>query len=283
MPQGLSGVRVVCLESRRSFEMSKLVEKQGGVPIAAPSMKEVPLSEQAEALAFADVLMSGQCDLLLLLTGVGARLLFDALKSRLDDETVRRALSTVAVYCRGPKPLAVCREWGIVPKGVAPEPNTSDDLRLLVERQESLAGKRIYVQEYGRPSVELRAALEAGGAHVETIGVYSWTLPDDTAPLEAAIRALCSGEADAIVVTSAQQLEHLMLVAGRLGLNGRLLERLRNDVVVASIGPVTSEALQALGVAATTTPPHPKMGHLVSHLASEWPRLAQRRAGGGVT
>ena len=46
MPDALNGLRVVSFESRRSAEMAELIRNYGGEPIAAPSMREVPLTDQ---------------------------------------------------------------------------------------------------------------------------------------------------------------------------------------------------------------------------------------------
>lgn len=277
MPKGLDGVRVVCLESRRSSEIAVLVRKQGGTPIVAPSMQELALEQQSDALAFADVLSSGRCDLLLLLTGVGARMLFDVVETKLGSERTNELLGGLPIYCRGPKPLVVLKERSLVPKGVAPEPNTSQQLLSLLLANEDIAGKRVYVQEYGRPSPELCQPLTELKALVFALPVYGWGLPDDLEPLRGAARALAEGNADAIVFTSAQQLEHLLLIADELGCRSELLRRLSDEIVIASIGPVTSEGLEQRGLRPDTTPEHPKMGHLVSHLARHWASLAGKR------
>jgi uroporphyrinogen-III synthase len=278
MPNGLAGVRVVCLESRRSPEMARLVEKQGGIALSAPSMQEVALTAQAEALAFVEPLSQHSCDVLLLLTGVGARLLFDLLETRLTRSQVVELLRYPKIYCRGPKPMAVLKELGLTPHGVAAEPNTWRELLSLLERAE-LRGKHVYIQEYGRATPELTQALQARGALVHAIPVYAWSLPDDVAPLERAARALADASVDAVAFTSGQQLEHLLTVATRLGCHDALLAALKSSVVVASIGPVTSEALAQFGVVADVVPAHPKMGQLISTLANRWSSLgkAQRR------
>src|SRR5216683_6328568 len=82
MRQGLSGLRVVSFESRRSAEMAELIRNYGGEPIEAPSMREVPLTDQREALAFGETLLAGDWDVLMLLTGVGTRILLAALSTR---------------------------------------------------------------------------------------------------------------------------------------------------------------------------------------------------------
>ena len=51
MPHTLNGLRVVSFESRRAAEMAELIRNYGGEPIQAPSMREVPLTDEREALA----------------------------------------------------------------------------------------------------------------------------------------------------------------------------------------------------------------------------------------
>jgi hypothetical protein len=57
MPHALNGLRVASFESRRSAEMAELIRNYGGEPIQAPSMREVPLTDQREALAFGETLL----------------------------------------------------------------------------------------------------------------------------------------------------------------------------------------------------------------------------------
>src|SRR3990172_6706992 len=79
--RGLEGLRVLSLESRRAEQMAKLIENHGGIPVSAPSMREVPLGENPAALAFAADLFAGKFDAVIFLTGVGTRILFGAVAS----------------------------------------------------------------------------------------------------------------------------------------------------------------------------------------------------------
>ncbi len=72
---GFEGLRVLALESRRAMELSKLISTYGGQPVVAPAMREVPLESNKEALAFATKLFAGEFDMIIFLTGVGARAL----------------------------------------------------------------------------------------------------------------------------------------------------------------------------------------------------------------
>jgi uroporphyrinogen-III synthase len=261
-------LRVVSLESRRSEEMVRLLSRYGFSPIAAPSMREVPLEDQVEALAFGDVLLAGECDLLVLLTGVGLRALLDVLATRHPRERLVEALRAMPIACRGPKPVAVLKELGLKAALIAPEPNTTRELIAALEPVE-VSGKRVFVQEYGRPNEELRAYLSSRGASVQVVPVYAWRLPEDTAPLRRAIQLLSSGCVDAVLFTAAQQLEHLMQVAHDEQRQNALLSALGKEVLVASIGPVTSDALRERGIGVDLEPVHPKMGHLVKELSEK--------------
>ena len=123
-----TGLRVLALESRRAAEMAELIRKQGGEPFVAPSLREVPVDENAETFRFAERCFAGEFDMMVLLTGVGTRQLTRLLATRYAETAFPDALRRVTVVARGPKPVAALREMGITPAIVAPEPNTWREL-----------------------------------------------------------------------------------------------------------------------------------------------------------
>jgi uroporphyrinogen-III synthase len=272
-------MRIVSLESRRGGDLASLLRRHGGEPIEAPSMAERPLADQAEALAFGERLMAGECDGLVLLTGVGLESLVDALTTRWPREAVLAALGRTALLCRGPKPVAAIKREGLQPAAVAPEPNTWRELLSAIDAWRSVAGLRLFVQEYGERNENLLQGLRERGATVQPVPIYAWTLPDDTAPLEAAIRALCDGGADAVLFTSGQQLRNLVEIATRLGLLAELNAAFSSRVLVASIGPLTTQTLLAAGLPVDLEPERPKMGPLAIAVTGRGPQLlAAKRA-----
>jgi uroporphyrinogen-III synthase len=274
-----SPLKVVSLESRNATEMVRLLARHGCEAISAPSMREVPLTDQHEAFTFGERLLGPGCDIVLLLTGVGTRLLVEALSTRFARDAVIAALGRSRLVCRGPKPVAALKGLGLRPTLVAPEPNTWQDLLTLLDAELPVAGRDVFVQEYGRPNAALLDGLRARAAKLHTVAIYAWAMPLDTAPLTAAIEALCRDQADVLMFTSAQQLEHLFTLAAELGRAAALLEALQRRVLCASIGPMTSEALEARGIPVDLMPAHPKMGHLVTAVASEGASLlAAKRA-----
>lgn len=271
------GLKVLSLESRRAVEMSRLIETYGGKPISAPSMREVPLAETDDVLVFARGLIAGQFDLVIFLTGVGARALLQVLSEAHLAEPFLHALRRVKVAVRGPKPAAVLREWNVPIALSAPEPCTWRELlNVLVDSCENLHALRVVVQEYGVSNTEFLSALRERGATVKEVAVYRWELPEDTAPLRTAVSNLVAHQIDVALFTTGVQAIHLFRIAAEMGQQDRLRSALK-DVVIASIGPATSETLQNLGVAVDLETTHPKMGILVKEAAESAPLLVSRK------
>jgi len=271
-PLALQGMTVLSFESRRAAEIAALIRRRGGTPLSAPSMREVPLEDNAAARAFVAELERGAVDVVLFLTGVGTRALLESLAPSCSAERFVALLAATTVVARGPKPNAVLRQLGRPPDVLVPEPNTWREILATLDRAVPLAGRRIAVQEYGRANPELVDGLAARGAAVLPVPIYRWALPEDLAPLEAAIRRLGAGSVDALLFTSAQQVEHVVAVAERLGAAAAMRAAARR-AVVASVGPLCSEALRAHGFSVDLEPEHSKMGHLVAALAADGPAL----------
>ncbi len=259
------GLRVLSLESRRAEEMAALIRKQGGDPFVAPSMREVPLEEHEEAFAFAEKLLGGEFDCVILLTGVGTRLLWKTLLTRYAADDIGNALRAVTLVVRGPKPSAAVRELGLVPDVFVPEPNTwRDVLATMRDRPEN----RLALQEYGESNADLIGGLRGLGKEVTPIRIYGWELPEDTGPLRQAAAKLIAGEFDVVLLTTSTQLDNLMKIAEEEGIAKQVAESLES-AFIGSIGPTTSETLQQYGLKADFEPSHPKMGLLVNEAAGQ--------------
>ena len=274
---GFEGRRVISFESRRAAEMAELIRRQGGEVFSAPAMREVP-AEASGASEFGERLLGGGFDMMVLLTGVGARALRRALAERFSEERFVEALRSLAVVVRGPKPAAVLREWKVPIAAIAPEPNTWREVLAVTEGRPE---RRVAVQEYGRPNPELVAGFEARGAKVTTVRVYQWDLPEDTAPLREAAHRIARGEVEFVLFTTSAQMLHLARIAAEEGIERPMTEGLRR-MVVASIGPTTTETLEEYGIRPDFEPSHPKMGFLVQEVAARAGELAARKSAGSA-
>jgi uroporphyrinogen-III synthase len=259
------GLRVLSLESRRTAEIERLIRTQGGIPVVAPSMREVALTDNPQAFDFAAKLLGGEVEMVIFLTGVGARLLNQTLELRYPPGAIIEALKAVITVARGSKPAAVLREWAVPIAVLVPEPNT---WREILKATETRNERKIFVQEYGRPATELTAGLRARGAEVTSVPVYQWALPLDLDPLREAAHGIAQGRFAVLLLTASIQVEHLFQVASTEGIE-RELRRALPGMVVASVGPTTSETLAELGIAVDFEPSHPKMGFLVSEAAQQ--------------
>jgi uroporphyrinogen-III synthase len=265
---GFGGLRVLALENRRAKEVATLIRNNGGIPTVAPVMREVPLESNEEAFGFAGRLIGGEFDAVLFLTGAGARILFQAVETRIPREELVAALRRTKIAARGPKPLAALREWGLSAEIVSQEPHTWREVldALHAAFGASLSGVRIAVQEYGVPSQPLLSSLAEGGAIITRVPVYQWALPEDLSEVRATVEAVIRGAFDVVLFLTGTQAAHLCQVAESMGKKEALLSAVRRMVVV-SVGPSTTEELRRQGITPDFHPSHPKMGILVSESA----------------
>ncbi len=276
---GFAGLRVLSLESRRASEMGQLISNNGGKPIIAPSTREVPEGPNEDELRFASELQQDKFGAVIFLTGVGTRHLAQAIESVCPREKFVAALGRTKVVARGPKPVAVLREFGVPVTVAVPEPNTWRELvQALDDNRDKvpLRGQQIAIQEYGIPSTELYAGLEERGAKVFPVHVYKWEPPEDTAPLRDAISALSRGEIDVAMFTSSVQIHHLFRFAEEMQLRDPLVRGLNRTVIV-SIGPTTSGTLRDFGINVDMEPSHPKMGFMVKEAAEQSKELLSKK------
>ncbi len=270
------GLRVAALESRRRDDFARLIERFGGVPFVSPSMREIPIEKNKEAVDFAYRVITGEIGAVIFLTGVGFKQLITAIEPHVDKQRFLDALSDIPTLARGPKPVAAMREVGLQATHRAPEPNTWREVLQTIDQHLPISNLTVGLQEYGITNHSLIGGLEARGARVTTVRVYQWELPEDTQPLEENIRAIVRGERDCLLFTSAHQAVNLLRIATALDCESDLRSALRS-MVVASIGPTTSEMLQHLDIPIDLEPDHPKMGHLVQASAEKGPRILKAK------
>lgn len=272
-----SPLRIAAFESRRAQEIAQLIKRGGAEPFVSPSLREVAVEEDRPAVDFANRIITGQVDVVIFLTGVGVNQFLQRIERHVPRQRLLDALSDVQTVVRGPKPLAALKMAGITPSLRVPEPNTWREILATLDARLPVANHVVGVLEYGVPNVSLTAGLEARGAKVESVTCYRWDLPENIEPLKENIRRLAKGKIDVAMFTSAQQVVHLLQIAAGIQLEDALRAGLHN-VVLASIGPTTSEMLRSKGLSVDFEPKHGKMGHLVTEtLAAANDLLVKKR------
>jgi len=275
-PYNFGGLKVTSFESRRAKEIEKLIRYHGGVPRIAPSMREIPLSESTDALKFAKNLIGEKFDIVILMTGVGTRALLKAVTTKYTEKEFIKALKKTTIVVRGPKPIAALREMRLKPNIIVPEPNTWRDILITLDNEVQIKGKRVAVQEYGIPNKEFINSLRKKGAKVTPVPIYKWALPEDLEPLHNAIKSIKNSKEDISIFTSSQQIYHLFEEASQDGSQDELKEGFKK-IVIASIGPTTSETLNRFGLSPDYEPDSPKMGNLIREVARLGKELVRKK------
>jgi uroporphyrinogen-III synthase len=264
MEPHLGGRTVALMQTRHAGELAALVERHGGVPFAAPCLREAGVEDTAPLDAALHAVAGAPLDLAVFQTGVGTdRLLSAAAANGLGDAIAAR-LEAAVVLARGPKPLAVLLRNRVRVDRRTPEPHTTAEVVELLE--DDLDGRRVMLQHYGSPNVDLAALLRARGADLVEISTYQWRLPLDIDPIRRFLVRLEAGELDLTVFTSASQVDNLFHVAELEGVDDRLAGWLGTRTEVAAVGPVCSAALRARDVPVRVEPVRPKMVPLVRAL-----------------
>jgi uroporphyrinogen-III synthase len=269
-PPPLLGRTVGILQTRHAHELAALVERYGGVPLAAPCMREVRAGDDEELRGRIRALVAEPAGVFVFQTGVGTTALFELAAEAGLDGALAEAVLGALVVARGPKPQAVLLKRGLRVDRRTESPHTTDELLRVLE-DVALEGRRVALQHYGSPNERLAAHLRARAAEVIELSSYRWALPDDVAPVVRFLDELRRGRVAITAFTSASQVENLFLVAEDGGLAAELPAWLNERTVTAAIGPACAAALRQRGVAVAIQPEQPKMAPFVRAIAEHVP------------
>jgi len=258
-----------------SSELARLVDKHGGISLSVPALREAPEAPGDSFDRLLSDLASGRHEVVLFMTGVAVSLLFELTEQAGRRAELVAALRTSTTVCRGPKPTAALRGFGVPPTLTAREPFTTAELIDALDDLE-IAGKPVLLFNYGERSDTLVETLLARRAELREFWLYRWQLPDDTALLEALVRRIVARDVDALAITCQIQFRHLYRVAERIELELELVRALNDRVIVGAVGPTCRAILEAYGVQPHVMPEHPKMGPLVAALMRRLDEQAQR-------
>jgi len=263
MPRPLDGIRVAITENRYPEQLTQLLERLGAVVSSCPLLKETAIEDASGARRFISLCENTTIDYIVFYTGVGVDLLFRAFDC---GETIGRS----RIVARGPKAVNALKRVGVRVDLVA-ESATTDGIFQTMSR-EDLKNKTVLVQLYGNQNTELTAKLQKRGATVIGVSIYNYAQASDTETVERLVKQIVKGEIDAITFTSATQVPFFFQAADALVKPETFRKRFKKDVIVASVGEVTSRALRAAGVEPHVMPQESKMGPMVKALGEYFQR-----------
>lgn len=266
----LKDKRIVIAGSRKTDEMSLIIEKQGGVPIIRPlqgltmfeeDLLEEPLRRFAEQGA----------DWMILTTGMGSDSLVGAADKLGIGQAVREGMSKAKIAARGYKTSAFLKRTGL-------QAIVSDDDGTMQGLMDNLSaydfeGQRVWIQLHGEPAPELVRFLENKGAvQVETVLPYRH-VPPAVSTLDTLMAEIAEGSVDTVCFTTAVQVRYLFKYAIEAGRKELLLKAFDQNVVAAAVGKVTAEALKEYGVKRIVVPEIERMGALIIEIARYYERV----------
>ena len=249
-------------------ELAELLRRRGGLPRSVPAVHEQRVDGTPDTAAFFEKLQLERSRVVLFLTGAGVNALFEQAERYKQIDQLIRALRSAVLVCRGPKPTAALKRYGLMPSFPVASPYTTAEMIDALAKIE-IAGCEVALIHYGERNDALAGHLRARKAELVELCLYEWKMPEDLDPLRMLVKDIIDGELDAVVFTSQIQCRHLFSVAASIGVEQQLALAL-NATVVAAVGPICSAALEALGVPPDVVPENPKMAPLVSALAEHF-------------
>ncbi len=242
----LFGRRIVVTRSReRARDLSDLLEGLGAQALEVPTFRLQPADDPEaleRAVASVQQFQWVVCE--------SANSAHRFLKVLLTGQRDLRALGGVRVAAVGPSTADQFRAVGLVPDAVIPEVGAEATCEALASGG-PMADLRVLVirPDHERPEREhdgLAAELRRRGAHVQDVVAYR-TEPEapESAAAQELYRQLLEGRVDAVTFLSPTAVQHFVALIGP-----EQAADLLNTTVVATIGPVTAAAAQALGVTA---------------------------------
>src|SRR5262245_24198172 len=124
MSRPLEHLTIGILEHRYTKEFSSLLERFGAAVYACPLLEEKPVENREELENFVRQIAAGRLDLMIFLTGVGARFLISAAESINLKDAFLESLKKMTIVVRGPKPVATLRQFGVRVDVIPENPTT---------------------------------------------------------------------------------------------------------------------------------------------------------------
>ncbi|WP_309082426.1 uroporphyrinogen-III synthase [Zhihengliuella sp.] len=243
----LAGFRIGVTSDRRSADLIEALERRGAEVLHAPVLKIAPVAEDADLQAETAALIAARPDVVLVTTAYGMRRWIDSADAHGQGEELTRTLERATILVRGPKARGAVRAAGFDDDGVSPDERTTTMVDLALER--GVAGRTVAIQLHGLADADEVARLEAAGARVLTVSPYRWVVPEGSEEKVARlIDAVCNGGLDLVTFTAAPAVDALWDAARQRGRYWDLVEAFQTHVVAATVGPVTAQPLQVVGI-----------------------------------
>jgi uroporphyrinogen III methyltransferase/synthase len=253
----LFGKRIVVTRSvEQAGELIEMLEERGAEAIPAPVIRTAP-PEDLGALDQACA-EAGTFDWIVFTSANGVDYFMDRLLALSDV----RELKGVRICAIGPSTASRLSRYGIR-VDLTPEEFRAEAVADALARDGSLKGRRVLLPRADIAREMLVDELKQAGADVVDVAAYR-TLQGGNGDYDI-YRMMLDRQIDAVTFTSASTVRNFVAMIGR----DQAADLLR-ATVVASIGPVTAEAAQQLGIATAVMPERYTIPDLVDALVEHF-------------
>lgn len=238
--------RTIAVPEMRDLEFfAATLEALGARVIRCPLVSIIDTPDQASVECWLHELVDDSFNDVVLLTGEGARKLFECARRIGIYEKAVAALAKTRKITRGPKPAKALVEAGLKPDYAAAAPTTAGVIETL--KQFDLSGRHIGVQLYGdNPNQVLIDFILDEGAHPEPVSPYTYAPAAHDDAVKSLIDEMAAGHVDVLAFTSAPQVRRLAEIAEKFALKEKLTESAAKTRF-AAVGPVVGEEISKQG------------------------------------
>ncbi|KGX92967.1 uroporphyrinogen-III synthase [Pontibacillus halophilus JSM 076056 = DSM 19796] len=262
----LLGKTVAIAATRKTDEMSRLVEKQGGVPIVRSTQGTV-FTPKEKVVTQLRGFIEEPPDWVVLTTGIGVETSLTIAREHNLEDAFLDLLTNTSIAARGYKTKQALKKLDLQPV-VSSSDGTLNGLTSEIEGI-SFYGKRVGIQLHGENAPDLVSWFKEKGAEVTFLLPYEHTPPEQPV-VEQLVREMVSHEVDAILFTSAIQVRQFFTAVREMDALEGVLDAFHSKVVATAVGQVTAGALFHEGVQRVVSPEHERMGAMVVALTKHY-------------
>jgi len=248
----LAGKVVAVPEARQLDVLASLLERRGASVLRCPLVGIVDSPDEAGVVGWIERLIATPTDLVVFYTGEGVQRLVGFAGRAGREAAFIAALARTPKLTRGPKPKRALKTLELEPEHSATEPTTAG----MIDTAKSITTplRRVALQLYNQDQDrQLADYFEQRGAAVDCVAPYVYASKADDDRVAALIGEIEAGRVDAIAFTSKAQVQRLLELAQKRGLETALRSGLQRTKV-AAIGPVVAADLEGARISVDAMP-----------------------------
>ena len=248
----LAGKVVAVPEARQLDVLANLLERRGAAVLRCPLVGIVDSPDEAGVVGWIERLVATPTDLVVFYTGEGVQRPVGFARRSGHEKALLAALGRTPKLTRGPKPKRALKALELESEYSATEPTTAGMIETAngIGTQLRRVALQLYSQEQDR---QLADYFQQRGAVVDAVAPYAYASKADDERVAALIEELSAGRVDAIAFTSKAQVQRLLELAQKRGLEAALRSGFERTKV-AAIGPVVAAELESARIRVDTMP-----------------------------